>query len=183
MNVIGRWLLLLIAVISLGIAPIVAQATSLPVPPQIQIIATDAATAAINFLPSYRWRPDGREIQFGASVGPTGLFVDVYFGVIVPGGRTFTWTAGSAMGPILVEGLHPAAQNLDRAATFNSSASLGGTPRYAFSNGDPLGLYTLFVLVVPHGADPSDTPRWIAVSMSPLFVSDCAPDPVLGYCR
>jgi len=170
MNVVKRWLLL--AVISLAATPTVAQATTRAAPPQIQIIASDPAAAGFEGFPVYRWRTDGRALQFDASVGPSGLFADVYFGVIIPGGRTFTWTAASTGGPILVEGLHPAGQNVDRGAFFIASTSLGGVPRYAFSNGEPLGLYSLFVLVVLHGADPSDTTRWITVNMSPLFLSE-----------
>jgi len=169
MNVVKRWFLL--AVISLATAPTVAQATTFAAPPRIQIIAVDAATAGFIDAPLFRWRTDGRALQFNASVSPFTLPVDVYFGVIIPGGRTFTWTTASTTGPVLIEGLHPAGQNLTQ-TDFVASASLGGAPRYAFSNGEPLGLYSLFVLVVLHGADPSDTSRWIAANMSPLILSE-----------
>jgi hypothetical protein len=170
MNIVRSWLL--VAIVSLATAPAVTQATSIAAPPQITISAADALTAGISGVPVFSWRADGRALVFSAfAVRPDTRPIDVYFGVIIPGGRTFTWTPSSTSLPILVEGLRPAGQNVTD--TFiNPIALLGAVPQHAFSSAAPLGLYSVFVLLVLHGADPADTSRWVAASMSPLVLSD-----------
>jgi hypothetical protein len=165
MNVVKRWLLL--AVISLGTAPTLVQALSLAAPPQISIFVANPIG-----VPVFSWQTNGGALQFDASVTSTlPLPVDVYFGVIIPGGRTFTWTSALTNVPILVEGLIPVAQNVTP-TFFHAATSLGGVPQHTFSNTHPRGLYSVFVLLVAHGASPADASRWVAASMSPLMLSD-----------
>jgi hypothetical protein len=165
MNVVRRCLLL--AVISLSTAPTLAQALSLAAPPQMSIFVSN-----VRGVPVFSWQTNGEALQFDATVCRSNtLPVDVYFGVIIPGGRTFTWNSALTSVPILVEGLIPAAQNVTT-TFFHAAASLGGVPQHTFSSTHPLGLYSVFVLLVSAGANPADASRWFAASMSPLMVSD-----------
>ena len=170
LRVLGK-VLLLSAVLASGIAPMYARGSTIA-PPVISITTVDAIMGPLVSLPVFTWRTDGRPLAFNAtfSRGDSSP-VDVYFGIIIPGGRVFSWISGTANVPTLREGLLPAAQGITNTAS-SSAGLLGANPQHIFSADYPLGLYSVFFFLVPAGADPGDSRRWIAASMSPLVISN-----------
>ena len=94
--------------------------------------------------------------------------IDVYVGVITPGGRFLSWIPGTANVPVLVEGLSPAGRGLT-ATSISGAALLGSHPQYLFSAADPPGLYSLFVILAVAGTDASKG-LWFGAAMSPLLI-------------
>lgn len=169
---LGKVVLLLSAVLALGIAPVSVQGTSIP-PAVISISVVDALISPLVSVPIFSWTTGvGRPLEFGAAVSRVDSSpVDVYFGIIIPGGRIFSWISGTANVPILLEGLFPAAQRITDTDTAISSAELlGRNPQHIFSADHPLGLYLVFFFLVPTGTDPGDSRHWIAATMSPLMI-------------
>lgn len=164
-------LLVLAAAIGLSGMPMAAVASSAP-PPTFSIQVMDAIRAPLVAVPVFQWRIDQGPLLFDATLSRAGSSpVDVYFGIIIPGGRIFTWTPGQSGGPILREGLFPAAQGTT--ATQISSFSLLGTdPEQTFSAGYPLGLYSVFMLFLPTGANAGDLRSWTGAAMSPLLITN-----------
>jgi hypothetical protein len=97
--------------------------------------------------------------------------VDVYFGILTPGGRVFSWKPGATNAPILAEGFFPAAQNTT-ATEMASTALLGGSPQHLFGSDHPLGLYSVFFFLVRTGADPRDPRQWYGATMAPLVITN-----------
>ncbi|MBG9390614.1 hypothetical protein [Caenimonas aquaedulcis] len=166
-------LVLLPAVLAYGLAAPSAKA-SVAAPPVIYIQAIDPVLAGLNGAPVFTWRTDGRPLQFGGGVDRTHTGfppVDVYFGVMIPGGRLFTWTPGTGSEPNLREGLFPAGQGIT-AIQISTRDLLGASPQRPFSSADPLGVYSIFLFLTSPGADPRDARGWYGASMSPLVITN-----------
>lgn len=162
---------LLPAMFALGIAPVSAMSASVA-SPVISIATFDAMLAPLSSPPVFTWRTDLRPLEFDAAVSRTDSSpVDVYFGIIIPGGRIFSWSPGTASVPNLQEGFSPAAQGTT-ATEMSSAALLGRNPQHLFTADHLLGLYSVFFFLVPTGADPRDPRRWIGATMSPLVISN-----------
>lgn len=94
--------------------------------------------------------------------------MDVYLGVIVPGGQVYTWIPRPGGGATLVKGLSPVARAVTE-TTFATATVFGADAKYTFSEGDARGLYSVFALLVPPGSDPGDARKWTWVNMTPLM--------------
>ena len=163
---------LMSAVLALGITSVSAQTGASIAPPVISISTVDPMVAPLASVPVFTWRTDGRPLEFVAAVSRVDSSpVDVYFGIIIPDGRIFSWISGTANVPIFLEGLFPAAQRITD-TTISNAELLGENPRHIFSAGHPLGLYSVFFFLVPTGADPGDSRQWISATMSPLVISN-----------
>ncbi len=163
---------LLPAVLAFGIAPVSAQTGASIAPPVISISTIDPIVTPLASVPVFTWRTDGQPLEFVAAVSRADSSpIDMYFGIIVPDGRIFSWISGTANVPILLEGLFPAAQ-LVTGTAISSAELLGKNPQHIFSADHPLGLYSVFFFLVPTGADPGDPRQWIAATMSPLMISN-----------
>ena len=168
-NTVRRRRLLLLICAGLIAVPAVNATSTVPTP-EIKVFVRDVVlgglgTDQIFVVPAAPARP----LAFSASVARTlgSLPCDVYFGVIVPGGRVFTWVPKVGGGAVLVAGMSPVARAVVDTA-FQTASALAGDPQYTFSDGDAIGLYSLFILLVPPGADPSDARRWTWVTTVPL---------------
>jgi len=162
---------LLPAVLAVGIAPGSAIGSTIPAP-VVSITTLDAVQAPLIWEPRFTWKTDGRPLEFVASVTRyESSPVDVYFGILIPGGSIASWHPGTGHGPILQEGFFPAAQSMT-ATEMSGAALLGRNPQYSFSAGHPLGLYSVFFFLVPAGADPRDPSRWYGATMSPLVITN-----------
>lgn len=161
-------LVLLPTVLALGVVPgsVVASTIALPI---INIGVTDAETAGLNGAQWFTWI--GRPLAFSFAVHrrEDTAPVDVYFGVLTPGGRVFSWSPGAGA-PNLQEGLFPVGQGIT--ATEISSALLGSNPEYTFPPGHEIGIYSVFCFLLPAGVDPRSPRSWINASMSPVVVSN-----------
>jgi hypothetical protein len=163
---------LLLAVLTFGIAPVSAQTGSTIPPAVISISTVDPLLAPLISGPVFTGRIDGRPLEFIAAVSRVDSSpADVYFGVIIPGGRIFSWIPGTANVPMLVEGLFPAAQRITDTA-ISSAGMLGSNPQHSFSADHPLGLYSVFCFFVRTGAAPGDPRQWFAAAMSPLVITN-----------
>ena len=163
-------ILLLPTVLLLGLVPGSAIAATAP-PPTISILTLDAALAGLLSTPVFTWRTDGRALQFEATAS-RGVSnpVDVYFGVLTPGGRVFSWSPASGA-PNMQEGVFPCGQGVT-ATEISSAGLLGSSPQYTFSAGSQLGIYSVFFFLVPAGTDPRDPRSWIGANMSPLVITN-----------
>lgn len=165
------WLALILCLgVPLGYA---ASAT----PPNIQIYV-------LNQLGFNQYQgTSGRPLRFAAQIErldgslptPGSFPTDIYFGVIAPGGRVFTWVSRPDGGAALVEGLIPAARAVT--ATSFSAESVLGTPEYTFSERDTPGLYSVFVLLATPGSDASDARSWQHATIVPLMFKGVTPPP------
>jgi len=160
----------LVAVLAFGVAAGSAIGSTAAVP-VISILTMDAMTAGYIGAQVFTWRTDGRALQFEAAAsGFHNSPVDVYFGVVAPGERVFTWSP-AAGAPNLREGLFPAGQGIT-ASEIYSVALLGSSPQYTFPAGSPLGIYSVFFILVYAGNDPRDARQWLAANMSPLVITN-----------
>jgi hypothetical protein len=157
--------------LSLVAAPFAAQASTIA-PPVIAIEVQDALLAQLSASPVFSWPATvGRPLQVVATISRTDISaVDVYLAVFVPGGRVFSWVP-SSNAPALVAGLAPAGRALT-ASSISFAALLGSPPQYLFSASDPVGMYSLAVIIVAAGSDPSDPRRWFGAVMSPLLLTN-----------
>lgn len=159
----------LMAVLLLGAA--VAGATSTLPQPAVTLAVRDVALSGLGGGPVYLApAAPGRPPAFGATVtrAEGSLPADVYFGVMAPGGPVFTWVPKPGGGAVPVEGLRP----LVRAwggASLSTAAVLGEDPQYTFTEREPPGLYSVFLLLVPSGADPGNPVNWSTAQMAPLM--------------
>lgn len=161
----------------LACAPLIAtllptgtRATTIP-QPTISIITADAELSQLALLPVFTWRTDiGRPLLLGMQVSRSDSSpVDVYFGVLAPDGRFFSWVPQSGSVPLLLEGMYPAGRAIT-ATAISSAGLLGRDPQHLFSAGHPLGIYSVAVILVATAADPADPRQWFAASMSPLLL-------------
>jgi hypothetical protein len=144
---------------------------SSPAPPDITIFVTNQ----LGFQQYLAVTTPVRPLQFGAQIErvdgslptPGSFPTDIYFGVIVPGGRVFTWVSNPGGGAALVEGLVPVARAVTEPSF--STGRVFGTPEYTFSERDAPGLYSIFVLLVTPGSDASDARSWQYARMVPLM--------------
>lgn len=110
-----------------------------------------------------------RPLGLGASISqePGGFPMDVYLGVIVPGGKVFSWVPKPGGGASVVSGLSPVARSVTE-PSFTTRNVFGADAQYTFTEADALGLYSVFTLLVPAGKDPGDARQWHWVSMVPV---------------
>lgn len=113
------------------------------------------------------WTEPNLDSRFSAGV-------DIYFGVIMPGGTTVkTWSPNNAGTVAINNGYAPLARarSVLSAGTFDTTAvNSGNQISYTFSGGETKGLYLVFLFMVPTGTDPTDIQQWSSVSMQPFFV-------------
>jgi len=169
--VLGR-VSLACALFAFALIPMSTRASTIP-QPVISIIAGDAELSQLALVPVFTWRTDiGRPLMFAAQISRADSSpVDVYFGVLAPDGRFFSWVPQTGSAPLLLEGLHPAGRAIT-ATAISSAGLLGSDPRHLFAAGHPLGLYSVAVILVATAADPTDPRRWFAATMSPLLISN-----------
>ena len=161
---------LLPTMLALGVVPASAVAVT-AAPPTIRILVLDATMTGLLSAPVFTWRTNGGALQFEVTASrDVSNPVDVYFGVLTPGHRVFSWSP-SAGAPNLQEGLFPVAQGIT-ATEISSAGLLGSSPQYTFPAGSPLGIYSVFFFLVAAGADPRDPRNWIAANMSPLVITN-----------
>jgi hypothetical protein len=160
------------AVFAFGLAPVGAQATTIP-QPVISIATLDAMLAPLVAVPVFTWSTTiGRPLAFGVTISRSDVSpTDVYVGILIPGGRVFSWIPGPANAPVLVEGWSPAGRGIT-AAAISGASLLGSDPQHLFAWGHPLGLYSVFAVLVRSGADPNDPAQWYGATMSPLVISN-----------
>ena len=131
-------------------------------------IAISILPARLGVFPVFRYRPSD-SIYLTVSVDipapPSPAFtVDVYVGVLLPGGQIVSWVPDSERAE-LKEGLAPYREDVsDRSFTLNTPTV---APEYTFTGNEPFGLYLVFVFVVPHGGDPWR--EWVAANMVPII--------------
>lgn len=105
---------------------------------------------------------------------PYAAGVDIYFGVIMPGGTTAqTWSPDNTGKVTLNDGFAPIARarSVSSPGTFDTTSVNSGEPiTYMFSGSEPKGLYLVFIFMVPAGADPTDVEQWGRVEMEPFYV-------------
>lgn len=169
---VGMAIFLVVAV-ALGLSgmPMAAAASSAP-PTAFAIQVIDATRAPFVSVPVFQWRIGQGPLLFDAILSRSSSSpVDVYFGIIIPAGRIFTWTPGQSGGPILREGLFPAAQGTT-ATQISAFSLLETAPQHTISAGYPLGLYSVFMLLVPTGANAGDLRSWTGAAMSPLLITN-----------
>jgi hypothetical protein len=163
--------ILLPAVLAFGSAPGPAMGSTIA-PPVVSILTTDVLTAGYIGVPRFTWKGVDGALQFEAAVTRNESSpVDVYFGILTPGGRVFSWKPGTTNAPILAEGFFPAAQNTT-ATEMWSTVLLGGSPQHLFGSDHPLGLYSVFFFLVRTGADPRDPRQWHGATMAPLVITN-----------
>jgi hypothetical protein len=163
--------------LALCLVPPLANASS-PTPPDITI----SVTSQLGFQ-QYQGTP-GRPLRFGVQIErldgsfptPGSFPTDIYFGVIVPGGRVFTWVSNPGAGAVLVEGLIPVARAFT-GTSFYLDDRVFGIPEYTFSERDTPGLYSVFVLLVTPGRDASDARSWQYARMVPLMFKGATAPP------
>jgi len=156
---------------ALAVAVPSANATTTAAPPAVRAYVLDGLTPGlvdqqVFAVPAAPMRP----LVFGATIkreagSPP---IDVYLGVVAPGGKVFTWVPTQGGGGTLTEGMSAAARNMT-SADFATPSVFGTDPRYTFTERDAPGLYSVFALLVPAGADPTDAQRWTWVNMVPLL--------------
>lgn len=170
-TVLGR-VSLACALLAFALIPMGTRASTIP-QPVISIIAADAQLSQLTLVPVFTWRTDiGRPLAFGMQISRTDTSsVDVYFGVLAPDGRFFSWVPQTGSAPLLLEGLYPAGRAIT-ATAISSAGLLGSDPRHLFAHGHPLGIYSVAVILVATAADPTDPRQWFAASMSPLLISN-----------
>ena len=153
-----------------GLVPLNARAAIIA-PAVISIQAEDALLAQLDGSPVFSWSLGiGRPLEVVATINRADLSpVDVYLVVLVPGGQVFSWVPGSTNVPVLVAGLAPAGRGMTTSA-ISFTALLGSPPQHLFSAADPPGLYSLLVVLVVAGSDPSDPRHWFGAAMSPLII-------------
>lgn len=148
-----------------------ANATSTVPPPVIRTYVIDASLAGLGDQQLFAVpATSGRTLAMGSSferVAGSPL-IDVYVGVILPGGRVFTWVPKPGGGAILTEGFSPVARSVAE-TTFTTRAVFGADASHTFSDKDATGLYSVFTLLVGAGRDPGDARQWSWVNMVPLM--------------
>lgn len=159
-------------VLAFGLAPAIGHGSTIP-PPVIAITTFDAALAPLVAAPVFSWKTTiGRPLQVVATVSRSDLSpIDVYLGVLMPGGSVVSWIPGPANAPVLVGGWSPAGRGIT-AATLSGASLLGSDPQHLFTWGHPPGLHSVFVVLVRSGANPTDPAQWFGASMSPLVISN-----------
>gem|GEM_PF-4265622 len=164
--------ILLSAAFAFEIAPVRAETGASIALPVISLSTIDPMVAPLASTPVFTWKTDNRPLEFAATVSRTDSSpVDMYFGIISPDGRVFSWNSGLTSVPIFLEGLSPAGR-LVTDTVISSADLLGKNPQHTFSADHPLGLYSVFFFLVPAGADPGDSRQWIAATISPLVISN-----------
>ena len=156
-SVIGWRILAGMVTLGWGPTPTVATASSIP-PPVMSIYISNG------LFDTYLARV-GIQLSFGASVdwpGGPGIPVDFYLGAITPDKRIFSWVQDTG-GTRLTEGVAPIAQGVT-ALSFTSEEA-----RYTFSGGEVPGMYLVFTLIAPPGADISAAGGWNYAIMVPLI--------------
>jgi hypothetical protein len=163
----------LVAMLVLGCMPLSSVASSSIPQPVISIQTVDATRAPPDTVHVFSWLMSQGSLAFGATLTRyENSPIDVYFGILIPGGRVYTWTRGISNGPVLREGLSPAVQRTTE-TQIDSATILGSNPIQGFADDarSPSGLYSIFMFMVPAGAGPGDLRNWTGGASSPLFLS------------
>jgi hypothetical protein len=107
---------------------------------------------------------------------PSPLKGDLYFGVITPNGVAFSWVLdgdGDEVNPR--QGMIPVATNLDLSkALLVDVTKEVGEMLHAFTPNSPLGMYSIFALLVKAENDPRNPSNWLEAEMRPLIVTPYA---------
>ncbi|MDR0781996.1 MAG: hypothetical protein LBF16_15150 [Pseudomonadales bacterium] len=101
---------------------------------------------------------------------------DLYIGLILPGGSLsddsgiITWSADKSVH----NNLTPIATRLDlsKRGRFSVSDIVKQPIEHSFTDVDPTGMYLVFALIVPEGADPAIPSSWQAAITRPLIVGE-----------
>lgn len=100
--------------------------------------------------------------------------VDIYFGVIMPGGtRVKTWSPDNTGKITLNDGFAPIARaySVSSPGTFDTrSANSGELITYTFNGSEEKGLYLVFIHMVPTGTVLIDVYGCAGAEMHPFFV-------------
>jgi hypothetical protein len=135
-------------------------------PPAIAISATDGFVTV-------QTTPRGSPIVMEAKLtvpDPGGARLDVYLGVVPPGGELLSWVRGQFDFPRLTASAAPVPYLVNFPVSSWTSKVLYRAPA-----ADAEGWHTLYGLIVPPGADPFDPARWISSSFFPFLVTPPAP--------
>jgi hypothetical protein len=145
---------------------LVEPAPPVPKPPAIAVTATDGFV-------TIHATPVASPIVIEATLAvpdAAAVRLDVYVGVVPPGGESLSWVAGKFGWPSLTSSAEP----LPYLVSF---PIYSGTHKllYRAPAADARGWHTLYGLIVPPGADPLDPQRWISSSFFPFLVTPPAP--------
>jgi hypothetical protein len=128
---------------------------------------TQAIISPYNVLGQAVWTEGFFNSAFAAGV-------DIYFGVVTPGGTTvYTWAPNSSGTVTLNKGYTPMARaySVTAPSTFTTQSFNGGKGiTYTFSGSEPKGLYTVVFFMVITGDDPTDITKWNNITTQALFV-------------
>ena len=174
-DLLGRWAAapVFVVMLVLGGMPISSVASSSIPQPVISIQIADATHAPLDTLRVFSSLMSQGSLAFGATLTRyENSPIDVYFGILSPGGRILTWARGPTNGPFPRAGLSPAVQGTTE-TQINMATLLGGNPVQGFADDAriPSGLYSVFMFIVPAGASPGDLHNWTAGATSPLYLS------------
>ena len=143
-------------------------APPVPKPPAIAISATDGFVTV-------QTTPRGSPIVMEAKLtvpDPGGARLDVYLGVVPPGGELLSWVRGQFDFPSLTANAAPVPYLVNFPVSSWTYKVLYRAPA-----ADAEGWHTLYGLIVPPGADPFDPARWISSSFFPFLVTPRPPSP------
>jgi hypothetical protein len=148
--------------------PIGAFRADVPKPPAITVsVRTGLATIHATSIPS----PVVAEALLTIPDSEWTEGVDVYVGVTLPSGESFSWVGGNDPSPRLAASATPTPLLVGVVPTQPATFSVVHT----FTTGNPLGWYRFYGLVVPAGADPVDPRRWLNASFFPFHVTPLIP--------
>jgi hypothetical protein len=142
-------------------------APPVPKPPAIAISATDGFVTV-------QTTPRGSPIVLEAKLtipDPGSARLDVYLGVVPPGGELLSWVRGQFDFPRLTANAAPVPYLVNFPVSSFTYRVLYRAPA-----ADAEGWHTLYGLVVPPGADPLDPQRWISSSFYPFLVTAPGPE-------
>jgi hypothetical protein len=174
-NLMGQRLLLVMMMLLFAFAwsPTHVGALSLPPAPTLSVVVYTAPNDYFG-VPTFRAVVKPIPHVFNAYLEvPGGLPYkgDLYFGIAPPGSnKIFTWIVDG--GTLSVrEGLVPIARGIDmiNKSSFSVSSILGRDIQYAFTGGEPSGMYLIMALLVTSNSDPSDEQNWLAANLVPLI--------------
>jgi hypothetical protein len=143
--------------------PIFADRAPAPKPPAIAVSASDGL-ATIHAAPP--GSPIVMEAMLTVPDAESTARVDVYLGVVPPGGESLSWVVGTYSLPTMVSSAAPVPYLVDfpvYPATFRLS--------YRSSVAEARGWHTLYGLIVRAGANPLDPLQWISTSLFPFLVT------------
>lgn len=169
--------LVLFSLVAFLCAPLAGIATSFPVKPSVSIALGYEPLLFSPPKPSY-FRI-GYQLIAWVSADTTGspdIFktADVYVGTALPNGQFASWVQNGTEPPVWrVDAVPlPLMKNIPLDTT-----SLLSPLQHTFSDGDPLGFYIAYALLVLPGTDPLDSLNWIDVSTVPFKLAPALATP------